>query len=359
MRSVAAPVRKAKRKPAAKPAAVHAALVERASQNTLAANPLVGIRRKDILAATSTLVGRLARQPRAVTGQYAKLVGEYARIAAGRSTLAPAAGDRRFADPAWTDNAMFRRMLQSYVALGKTLDRCVDEAKMDPAATERARFAVSLFVDAIAPTNSIAGNPAALQKLVDTKGASVIRGLRELRRGPRERPRPAPAGRRATVHRRPQCREHAGRGRLPQCARRADPVPADDARRARAAAPDRAAADQQVLRVRSRARQEPRALRARQRRADVRRELAQPDARARGLRARRLRGGARARRSTQCARSPGPATSTCWARARAASRLLHCSAAWRRAASAWCTRPRSPSACSTRRRCATAPPACS
>ena len=54
MRSVAAPVRKAKRKPAAKPAAVRAALVERASQNTLAANPLVGIRRKDILAAIPT-----------------------------------------------------------------------------------------------------------------------------------------------------------------------------------------------------------------------------------------------------------------------------------------------------------------
>jgi polyhydroxyalkanoate synthase subunit PhaC len=177
MRPVAAPVRTAKRKPAAKPAAAHAALVERASQNTLAANPLVGIRRKDIIAAMSTLVGRLARQPRAVSGQYAKLLGEYARIAAGRSTLAPTAGDRRFVDPAWTDNAMFRRMLQSYVALGATLDRCVDEAKMDSVNTERARFAVSLFVDAIAPTNSIAGNPAALKKLVDTKGVSAIRGL--------------------------------------------------------------------------------------------------------------------------------------------------------------------------------------
>jgi polyhydroxyalkanoate synthase len=180
MRPGVAPVRTAKRKPAAKPAATHAALVERASHNTLAANPLVGIRSKDIVAAMSTLVGQLARQPRSVSGQYAKLLGEYARIAVGRSTLAPAAGDRRFADPAWTDNAMFRRMLQSYVAIGKTLDRCVDEAKLDPVATDRARFAVSLFVDAIAPTNSLAGNPAALQKLVDSRGASVIRGLANL-----------------------------------------------------------------------------------------------------------------------------------------------------------------------------------
>ena len=142
----------AKRRPSAKPKAVaagHAALVERASHNTLAANPLVGIRRKDLLSAMSTLVGRLAGQPGAVTGQYAKLLGEHvaSQPAALRRGFPPSATvvSRIGRGPR---NAMFRRMLQSYLALGTTLDRCVDEAKMDPAATERARFAVSLVVDA-------------------------------------------------------------------------------------------------------------------------------------------------------------------------------------------------------------------
>ena len=72
---------------------------------------------------------------------------------------------------------MFRRLLQAYVALCTSLDRCVDEAKMDATTAERARFVVSLFEDAIAPTNFLASNPAALRKLVDTKGTSVIRGL--------------------------------------------------------------------------------------------------------------------------------------------------------------------------------------
>jgi polyhydroxyalkanoate synthase len=112
-----------------------------------------------------------------VSAQYGKFLGEFARIAAGRSTLAAEAGDRRFADAAWTDSAGFRRLLQSYLALGKTLNHCVDEAQMDQLNTERARFVVSLFVDAIAPTNLIATNPAALKKLVDTKGVSVIRGV--------------------------------------------------------------------------------------------------------------------------------------------------------------------------------------
>jgi polyhydroxyalkanoate synthase len=153
------------------------ALAEIAVRNTLAANPLIGLRRKDVLAAATTLLAQLARQPRMLARQYANFVGECAHIATGRSTLSAAAGDRRFADPAWTSNAAFRRLLQSYVALGRTFDRCVDQAGMDPAGTERARFITSLFVDAIAPTNLLATNPAALKKLVDTKGASVIRGL--------------------------------------------------------------------------------------------------------------------------------------------------------------------------------------
>jgi polyhydroxyalkanoate synthase len=152
-------------------------LAERAAQNALAVNPLIGIRRKEVLAAATGLAGSLARHPLSVSTQYAKLLAEYARIAAGRSTVAPEPGDRRFADPAWNGNAMFKRLLQSYFATGKAIERCVDEAHLDPASTERARFVTSLFVDAIAPSNFLASNPAALKKLADTRGASVIRGV--------------------------------------------------------------------------------------------------------------------------------------------------------------------------------------
>jgi len=139
--------------------------------------PLVSVRRKDLLAASAALTAQLARQPKTLGVEYAKLAREYARIALGRSEIAPASGDRRFADPAWTKNGAFRRLLQSYVALGQSLDRCVDDAKLEASSAARARFAVSLFVDALAPTNFVASNPTALKKLVDTKGASVIRGF--------------------------------------------------------------------------------------------------------------------------------------------------------------------------------------
>ncbi len=156
------------------------ALIAGATQNTLAANPLIGIRRKELVAAASALQAQLARHPAMVTRQYAKFLGELARVAVGRSELEPARGDRRFADAAWQDNAGFRRLVQAYVALGKSLDRTVDEAKLDPVATERARFVTSLYVDAIAPTNFMVTNPAALKKAVATKGTSVIRGVANL-----------------------------------------------------------------------------------------------------------------------------------------------------------------------------------
>jgi polyhydroxyalkanoate synthase len=155
-------------------------LGESASQHTLAANPLIGIRRKEVIGAAKTLVRQLARQPRTVSREYARFLGECARILAGRSRLAAVPGDRRFADPAWVDSAVFRRLLQAYVALCAALDRCVDEAKLEAVAGDRARFVVSLLEGAIAPTNFIAGNPAALKKLVDTKGTSVLRGLANL-----------------------------------------------------------------------------------------------------------------------------------------------------------------------------------
>jgi polyhydroxyalkanoate synthase len=164
----------AARRPTCKPPA---ALVQQAARNTLAANPLIGFGRKDVSVAATALLGHLARRPGLVTKRYAGFMGELARVAAGRSKLGAQPGDRRFADRAWNDSAVFRRLLQAHVALGDSLNRCVDEAGLDARNADRARFAVSLFVDALAPTNFLAGNPAALRKLVDTKGVSVIRGF--------------------------------------------------------------------------------------------------------------------------------------------------------------------------------------
>jgi polyhydroxyalkanoate synthase len=156
------------------------AILEQAAAYTLAANPLVGVRGRDILDSARALIGQMVSHPGVAARQYLSFLGDLARIATGGSALAPDPKDKRFADPAWQESFAYRALAQSYLAWAGALNRFVDEAKMDKRDAERARFVVSLLVDALAPTNSLAGNPAALKKLVDTGGASLVHGLENL-----------------------------------------------------------------------------------------------------------------------------------------------------------------------------------
>lgn len=148
-----------------------------AAQHTVAANPLVGVRGQDIIEAAHILFAQMARNPSVAARQYLSLLGELGRIATGGSELAPDDKDRRFTDPAWKENAAYRALAQCYLAWGHALNRLVDDVKMEERDAARARFVVSLLVDAMSPTNSLGGNPVALKRLVDTGGASLVRGL--------------------------------------------------------------------------------------------------------------------------------------------------------------------------------------
>jgi polyhydroxyalkanoate synthase len=109
---------------------------------------------------------------------------ELTRIAWGRSDVAPAKGDRRFTDPAWTSNPVFRMIQQSYLASAGAMDRIVAEMGdgRSDARAEQARFAASIVTSAAAPTNFLVTNPAALKRAFDTGGMSLARGARNLAR---------------------------------------------------------------------------------------------------------------------------------------------------------------------------------
>src|SRR5258705_6127720 len=92
-------------------------LREQAAQNTLAANPLVGIRLEDILDSARLLFGQMLSSPGAAAQEYLRLLGELGRIATGGSELAPDAKDKRFADSAWKDSAIYRA-LPNAISLG-------------------------------------------------------------------------------------------------------------------------------------------------------------------------------------------------------------------------------------------------
>ena len=74
--------------------------------------------------------------------------------------------------------------LQGYLAWSSALDRYIESAGLDNVVKQRARFVTSLMTDALAPTNTLLGNPAALKKAIDSGGKSLIEGFKHLLSGP-------------------------------------------------------------------------------------------------------------------------------------------------------------------------------
>src|SRR5215467_1647737 len=89
---------------------------EQATQHTLAANPLVGVRGQDILDSARLLLGQLLGNPTATAQRYLAFLAELGRIVTGGSELAPDARDKRFADPAWKHSVAYRSLAQCYLA---------------------------------------------------------------------------------------------------------------------------------------------------------------------------------------------------------------------------------------------------
>ncbi|QRE82820.1 alpha/beta fold hydrolase [Rhodococcus ruber] len=105
---------------------------------------------------------------------------ELAKIVAGRSTVAPAEGDRRFADPAWSTHPAYRRLEQTYLAATDAVDGVVADVGrgIDPRRAAEAKFAADILTAALAPTNYLWTNPAALKEAFDTAGLSLVRGTK-------------------------------------------------------------------------------------------------------------------------------------------------------------------------------------
>ncbi|MGY1712581.1 PHA/PHB synthase family protein [Geodermatophilus sp. SYSU D00758] len=122
-------------------------------------------------------------QPRPVAREVAHLARDTVRILRGTDGIAPRPGDKRFTDPAWTLHPGYRRLLQSYLAVAGSLDRLLADHEAGGAdwrEVEQARFVLTAVTSAMAPTNTLLGNPAALKRAFDTAGRSLLRGTRNM-----------------------------------------------------------------------------------------------------------------------------------------------------------------------------------
>ncbi len=138
--------------------------------------------------ALTDVMGRLAAQPDRLVRAQADLFQRYmelwqsaARRAMGETVdpvVTPAKGDKRFADPDWSENPVFDVIKQSYLVTSNWLNGLVaDVNDVEPMTKRRVEFFMKMLTDAFSPSNFLVSNPAALREAMATHGESLLRGM--------------------------------------------------------------------------------------------------------------------------------------------------------------------------------------
>ncbi|MES2862146.1 MAG: class I poly(R)-hydroxyalkanoic acid synthase, partial [Pseudomonadota bacterium] len=134
--------------------------------------------------AMNSVMNSLASRPDKLFAAQADLFNRYmdlwassTRRAAGEEPPAPSK-DKRFKDPAWSENPMFDMMRQSYLVTSDWMNGLVSSVEdVDPRTKRRAEFFTKLLTDAFSPSNFLASNPAALKAMQETNGESLVKGM--------------------------------------------------------------------------------------------------------------------------------------------------------------------------------------
>ncbi len=144
----------------------------------IAASGAFGVDARSMVDAWGSIVEEASAQPRALLESGRKLGADLGRIWFGESDITTDASDSRFKDEAWQDHPFYRRVGQSYAAWSQALDDWLDRSGLQGIDRDRANFVMNTAKDLLAPVNTFAGNPAALRKLRETGGRSLVQGMK-------------------------------------------------------------------------------------------------------------------------------------------------------------------------------------
>ena len=91
------------------------------------------------------------------------------------------ARDKRFKAAAWREEPVFDFLRQSYFTIADHMLKGVDALDgVDEKQKDQIRFATKGLIDAISPSNFPATNPEVIQKVIETKGESLLKGLNHM-----------------------------------------------------------------------------------------------------------------------------------------------------------------------------------
>jgi polyhydroxyalkanoate synthase subunit PhaC len=91
------------------------------------------------------------------------------------------ASDKRFSASEWESNPFYQTLKESYLLASDYLMRETDETDgKNDEEQRRLKFHLKQFVDAMAPVNFLLTNPEAMRRIMETGGASLAEGTRNL-----------------------------------------------------------------------------------------------------------------------------------------------------------------------------------
>jgi polyhydroxyalkanoate synthase len=127
--------------------------------------------------------GNLMARNIQLASEQLKLLTYGARKAAGQEVeevIIPEKGDRRFSNPAWSEQAVFDLYKQSYLLASRYLMDLAGSADLDKKNQHKLEFFTRQTVDALSPGNFAISNPEVLKATVESKGANLVNGMKNL-----------------------------------------------------------------------------------------------------------------------------------------------------------------------------------
>ncbi len=152
-------------------------MADQAAEFTTAFSPIIGVQRSELMKSFGTFFRTAAASPMTFTNHMMNYSKDLWDIAKGDSDVDVPQRDRRFTDLTWHVNPLYKRGLQSWLALRKNLHGWLSDLEMDDVDRARTAYVMDVIADALAPTNTLVGNPAAIKRLFESGGLSLVKGL--------------------------------------------------------------------------------------------------------------------------------------------------------------------------------------
>jgi polyhydroxyalkanoate synthase len=121
---------------------------------------------------------------RAIADYQTSQMNLWKNLLSGNATANPVAepirGDRRFQADEWSQNPVFDYIKQSYLLTSNLLNEMASKANLSDNQQKQLEFYTQQYIDAMSPTNFALTNPEVLQQAMETKGESLVNGLKNL-----------------------------------------------------------------------------------------------------------------------------------------------------------------------------------